>query len=51
MKIIPRKPKTIAGAVISNILNAAKPMSRATPSTRILVEVPIIVIMPPKIVA
>src|SRR3546814_4467817 len=37
--------------VISNMPNGASPALRATPSTRMLVEVPIIVSVPPRIVA
>ena len=50
MKPQPSSAITSAGAVISNMLNGASPMSRATPSTRMLVEVPISVIIPPSTV-
>jgi len=51
MNVQPISAMTIAGALISNIVNGANPMSRATPSTRMLVEVPTMVIRPPRIVA
>jgi len=38
-------------AVISNMPNGARPALRATPSTRMLVDVPIMVSVPPRMVA
>ena len=51
MKVLPTSAISIAGRLISNIVNGARPCSRATPSTRMLVEVPTMVISPPRMVA
>ncbi|EXI70372.1 MAG: hypothetical protein AW07_04139 [Candidatus Accumulibacter sp. SK-11] len=51
MKAQPAAPRSRAGALISNIAKGARPWARATPSTRMLVEVPTIVTKPPRMVA
>ena len=46
----PTMVTAIPSGAISNRVKCGRPCARATPSTRILVEVPIMVIMPPSTV-
>jgi len=51
MEATPAAAIISAGTLSSNIENGASPCARATPSTRMLVEVPTRVTNPPRIVA